>query len=190
MPGPPGASRRLPPPVPGHTVTDLIRATPESEILRRDIYERAPMFKWADGAWVGRLCLHDRRRSRAAARAGRMWAAPRPTWSTSRRPAGRVVLLGDSAHAMQPNLGQGGCMAIEDAYQLVLDLGEVRGWGGCAGAAGAAAQAAARSRLPPCYSAHPPSHSPTPPQEADKVERRGGCEMDVERVLAGFMMVR
>jgi hypothetical protein len=32
------------------------------------------------------------------------------------------VLLGDSAHAMQPNLGQGGCMAIEDAYQLVLDL--------------------------------------------------------------------
>jgi hypothetical protein len=35
-----------------------------------------------------------------------------------------VVLLGDSAHAMQPNLGQGGCMAIEDAYQLVLDLGQ------------------------------------------------------------------
>lgn len=32
------------------------------------------------------------------------------------------MLLGDSAHAMQPNLGQGGCMAIEDAYQLVLDL--------------------------------------------------------------------
>ena len=35
-----------------------------------------------------------------------------------------MVLLGDSAHAMQPNLGQGGCMAIEDAYQLVLDLGQ------------------------------------------------------------------
>lgn len=42
------------------------------------------------------------------------------------------MLLGDSAHAMQPNLGQGGCMAIEDAYQLVLDLCHVSGslcWG-------------------------------------------------------------
>jgi 2-polyprenyl-6-methoxyphenol hydroxylase-like FAD-dependent oxidoreductase len=35
---------------------------------------------------------------------------------------GRVALLGDSAHAMQPNLGQGGCMAIEDGYQLAIDL--------------------------------------------------------------------
>lgn len=35
---------------------------------------------------------------------------------------GLVALLGDSAHAMQPNLGQGGCMAIEDSHQLALDL--------------------------------------------------------------------
>ena len=35
---------------------------------------------------------------------------------------GRVALLGDSAHAMQPNLGQGGCMAIEDGYLLATDL--------------------------------------------------------------------
>lgn len=33
-----------------------------------------------------------------------------------------MALLGDSAHAMQPNLGQGGCMAIEDAYELAIDL--------------------------------------------------------------------
>ncbi len=49
------------------------------------------------------------------------------------------MLLGDSAHAMQPNLGQGGCMAIEDAYQLVLDLCHVRtrvglaSWGAAGG---------------------------------------------------------
>jgi zeaxanthin epoxidase len=38
-------------------------------VLRRDIYDRAPIFSWA---------------------------------------AGRVALMGDSAHAMQPNLGQVG----------------------------------------------------------------------------------
>jgi len=62
-----------------HMVTDLVAATPEDDVLRRDIYDRPPVFKWAQG---------------------------------------RVALLGDSAHAMQPNLGQGGCMAIEDAYEL------------------------------------------------------------------------
>ncbi|XP_028067885.1 zeaxanthin epoxidase, chloroplastic-like [Camellia sinensis] len=38
---------------------------------------------------------------------------------------GRVTLLGDAAHPMQPNLGQGGCMAIEDCYQLMLELDKV-----------------------------------------------------------------
>ncbi|BDA47131.1 Zeaxanthin epoxidase, chloroplastic [Coccomyxa sp. Obi] len=66
-------------------VTDLIRATPEEDVIRRDIYDRPPIFKWTEG---------------------------------------RVALLGDSAHAMQPNLGQGGCMAIEDGYQLAVDLSE------------------------------------------------------------------
>ncbi len=31
---------------------------------------------------------------------------------------GRVTLIGDAAHPVQPNLGQGGCMAIEDAFEL------------------------------------------------------------------------
>ncbi|KXZ43514.1 hypothetical protein GPECTOR_88g457 [Gonium pectorale] len=64
-------------------VVDLIKATPEEDVLRRDIFDRPPIFTWAKG---------------------------------------RVALLGDSAHAMQPNLGQGGCMAIEDAYELAVDL--------------------------------------------------------------------
>nr|ATG80391.1 plastid zeaxanthin epoxidase precursor [Madagascaria erythrocladioides] len=37
----------------------------------------------------------------------------------------RVVLLGDAAHPMMPNLGQGGCMAFEDAYTLASSLGEL-----------------------------------------------------------------
>ena len=64
-------------------VTDLIRATPEEDVLRRDIYDRPPIFQWVDG---------------------------------------RVTLLGDAAHAMQPNQGQGGCMAIEDAFVLAEEL--------------------------------------------------------------------
>ncbi|HEV2425316.1 MAG TPA: FAD-dependent monooxygenase [Terriglobia bacterium] len=32
--------------------------------------------------------------------------------------AGRVVLIGDAAHASSPLMGQGGCMAMEDAYVL------------------------------------------------------------------------
>lgn len=48
---------------------------------------------------------------------------------------GRLILLGDAAHPMTPNLGQGGCQAIEDAVVLAhliraaadgrLDLDEV-----------------------------------------------------------------
>jgi FAD-dependent urate hydroxylase len=38
---------------------------------------------------------------------------PLPTWSR-----GRVTLLGDAAHTMSPDLGQGGCQAMEDAWVL------------------------------------------------------------------------
>ena len=48
---------------------------------------------------------------------------PLPSLQQSRA-SGRVALLGDSAHAMQPNLGQGGCMAIEDGYALACDLAD------------------------------------------------------------------
>ncbi|KAH9711974.1 Zeaxanthin epoxidase [Citrus sinensis] len=64
-------------------VIDLMLATDDEAILRRDIYDRTPTFTWGRG---------------------------------------RVTLLGDSVHAMQPNMGQGGCMAIEDAYQLAVEL--------------------------------------------------------------------
>jgi len=40
-----------------------------------------------------------------------------PTWG-----AGRVTLLGDAAHAMTVNIGQGACSSIEDAYVLAEEV--------------------------------------------------------------------
>ncbi|GGD67156.1 FAD-dependent monooxygenase [Paenibacillus nasutitermitis] len=45
---------------------------------------------------------------------------PLQSWSS-----GRVTLLGDAAHPMLPNLGQGGGQAIEDAVMLGYQLGQV-----------------------------------------------------------------
>lgn len=42
---------------------------------------------------------------------------PLPLWDK-----GRVVLLGDACHPMKPHMGQGACMAIEDAAMLVRCL--------------------------------------------------------------------
>ena len=39
-------------------VTDLIRATPEEDVIRRDIYDRPPIFKWTQVRHMfQRMCL-------------------------------------------------------------------------------------------------------------------------------------
>ncbi len=55
------------------------------------------------GAAIVRTDLHDR--------------DPVDTWGE-----GRVTLLGDAAHPMTPNLGQGACQAVEDAVALADEL--------------------------------------------------------------------
>lgn len=44
---------------------------------------------------------------------------PLKTWSK-----GRITLLGDAAHPMLPNLGQGACTAIEDAFVLAQNVAQ------------------------------------------------------------------
>ncbi|XP_023768548.1 zeaxanthin epoxidase, chloroplastic isoform X2 [Lactuca sativa] len=39
---------------------------------------------------------------------------------------GRVTLLGDAAHPLQPNLGLGGCLAIEDCHRLIHELESIK----------------------------------------------------------------
>lgn len=65
----------------------------------------AAILEATDEAEILRTDIHDRR--------------PVKRWSR-----GRVVLLGDAAHPMTPNLGQGGCQAIEDAVVLAHALSE------------------------------------------------------------------
>ena len=65
-------------------VGELLRATPEAAIYRREIADRDPIRAWGRGP---------------------------------------ITLLGDAAHPITPNLGQGACQAIEDAVVLAHHLG-------------------------------------------------------------------
>ncbi|MEM7163814.1 MAG: FAD-dependent monooxygenase [Planctomycetota bacterium] len=67
------------------TMQRLAAATPDSDILRNDLYDLPCVDNWSEG---------------------------------------RVTLLGDAAHATTPNLGQGACMAIEDAVVVARSLAE------------------------------------------------------------------
>ncbi|KAH8064543.1 FAD binding protein [Aureococcus anophagefferens] len=68
---------------------ELVEATPEGDIKRRDLYDGAPL--------LDNLDL-------------KRWWSP---WAD-----GRVAICGDAAHPMMPNLGQGGCQSTEDGYRL------------------------------------------------------------------------
>ena len=75
---------------------------------------------------------------------------------------GRVALLGDAAHPMTPDLGQGGCQAIEDAIVLAQTLAA-----GSSGP-GAALQAYTDARLPRATKIAARSHSMSKLHHASK----------------------
>ena len=76
---------------------ELIEASGEDDIKRRDLYDGAPLLTTVDP----RRLLNP-------------WAK------------GPVALCGDAAHPMMPNLGQGGCQATEDGYRLGEELASAK----------------------------------------------------------------
>lgn len=80
---------------------------PQAELLARFAAFAEPiptLLKATETTALLRTDIHDR--------------PPIASWAQ-----GRVVLLGDAAHPMTPNLGQGACQAIEDAVVLAEELG-------------------------------------------------------------------
>jgi len=76
---------------------ELINASSEEDIKRRDLYDGAPL-----------LATTDPQRLLSP------WAK------------GPVALCGDAAHPMMPNLGQGGCQATEDGFRLGEELASIQ----------------------------------------------------------------
>ncbi|WP_093515682.1 FAD-dependent monooxygenase [Stigmatella erecta] len=77
-----------------------------TELLKRFAGWHAPipqLIQNTPNSAILRTDIHDR--------------APIEKWAE-----GRVVLLGDAAHPMTPNMGQGGCQAVEDAVVLARCL--------------------------------------------------------------------
>mmetsp|Transcript_18235 Transcript_18235/g.27565 ORF Transcript_18235/g.27565 Transcript_18235/m.27565 type:complete len:611 (-) Transcript_18235:145-1977(-) len=86
---------------------ELINASSEDDIKRRDLYDGAPLL-----------------------------ATTNPQRLLSPWAKGPVALCGDAAHPMMPNLGQGGCQATEDGFRLAEELAKVRHTDDIAGALG------------------------------------------------------
>lgn len=99
--------------------------TPPPRDLPVDTIKKQLLTRHAD--WVDPQGEHTHRELIEHATASDEEMMVIPTWITPSLPrytlpSGRVVLLGDAAHAMPPESGQGASLALEDAQTIVLLL--------------------------------------------------------------------
>uniref|UniRef100_A0A2P2K863 Uncharacterized protein MANES_02G043700 n=1 Tax=Rhizophora mucronata TaxID=61149 RepID=A0A2P2K863_RHIMU len=95
-------------PTPGPKITDPLALKKEAkELVKNWLSELLSLIDTSPDETINKTPLVDRW----------LWPAISPTASK-----GRVVLVGDAWHPMTPNLGQGGCCALEDAVVLARKL--------------------------------------------------------------------
>lgn len=91
----------------GDDAEGAFAADEHAEMLRRFGGWHAPIREVVEATSPAQVLRHD------------LYRLPRPYPSFVRA---RIALLGDAAHAMLPTLGQGGCLALEDAVVLAAAL--------------------------------------------------------------------
>jgi hypothetical protein len=107
-----------PPPTPGTTTSKIDRQRTIDALLRRHGWWKQP-FIAAILAYV-KEHRDDGTSGLLDAEYSTYTTPPLPTFSKHN---GRLILLGDSAHALQPSSGQGACQALEDAESYAMLLG-------------------------------------------------------------------
>ena len=95
-------------PIRSGRTTNIVAVVPDADVVPGNAFAR-----WSD----------DARRIVEAGGTWKPWPTPRldPSRPWSR---GRVVLIGDAAHAMWPYAAQGGAMAMEDGWTLAVALAD------------------------------------------------------------------
>ncbi len=87
-----------------------------SEQIKQEVFQLTKDFQVLDF----QLCINNTSPKHFTKNTLQHWINLKPTCET--QVVGNVTICGDASHPTTPNLGQGGCMALEDGIILVRKL--------------------------------------------------------------------